>query len=149
MSFTGDAETIRFKTLLASVFEMNELAGKSAYALYFATKKSDSGWSFGVPQYDLGSRNQEGIDLFRRILQNPMDQGRYIIDDGDPKTDRLHDRKVDDLVRRAQIKGGSSLSPHEVNDLINKALSSTYGMSAIDGALDSTQKYAVESVRER
>jgi hypothetical protein len=80
MNFTGD---IAFKEKLARVLEKNELNGKSPYALYFATKNSKSGWSFGIPQYDLSTRN--GRALFQRILNNAQDaNGNFIVDDGDP-----------------------------------------------------------------
>ncbi|MBN2653564.1 MAG: hypothetical protein JXR79_00410 [Nitrospirae bacterium] len=138
MSFTGDAETIRFKTILASVLEKNELNGKSPYALYFATKASNSGWSFGVPQYDLSEGNN--VNLFRDILINAQvkdNSGNYIyvIDDGDPTTNRANDKKVADLFAKAKSKDSSLLTSTE-RGLIDKALSSDYGKSAIDNSLD-------------
>ena len=132
MAFTGD---VRFKTILASVLEENELRGKSPYEIQYAG--GNSGWSFGVPQYDLSTRNQEGINLFIRILQNAKNGSNYIIDDGDPLTGRTNDKKVADLLAKAKMIGGQSLSAEE-KGLINQALSSTYGISAIDGALDGT-----------
>jgi len=103
MAFTGD---VRFKTLLASVLEQNELGGKSPYELQFAG--GNSGWSFGVPQYDLSTKRQDGIDLFTKILQNAKNGSNYIIDDGDPLTGRTNDKKVADLLAKAKMKGGTS-----------------------------------------
>ncbi len=139
MSFTGDAETVRFKEILARVLEKNELNGKSPYALAFATKNSNGGWSFGVPQYDLSTGS--GVDLFRNILENAQvkdESGNYIyiIDDGDPTTDREHDKKLLDLLSKAKSKNSTSLSSTE-RGFIDQALSSEYGITAIDNSLDS------------
>ena len=100
MAFTGD---VRFKTLLASVLEQNELRGKSPYELQFAG--GNSGWSFGVPQYDLSTKRQDGIDLFTKILQNAKNGSNYIIDDGDPLTGRTND-KITEGSGRNMRQGG-------------------------------------------
>ena len=136
MSYSGDAA---FKAILAQVLRQNELGNKTPYQLYFATKSSVSGWSFGVPQWDL-SVNNFGQALFADILQkatytdaNGVTQ--YFIEDNDPNTGRLNDTVVLDLIAKAQKKGGASLSPAE-QAYINSALSSAYGMSAIDAKLE-------------
>jgi hypothetical protein len=131
----NSAEERRFKELLTRELERNELGGGSPYKLQFATKKSNSGWSFGKPQYDLGAGRERR--LFEKILRNAKDGDKYIIDDGDPKTDREHDKKVADLCAKANKKGGDSLTTDE-RKLIDRALSSPYGKTAIDGALDKT-----------
>jgi|GEM_PF-3870038 len=128
----SSAEEIRFKELLARVLEKNELSGRSPYKLCFATKYSDSGWSFGVPQYDLGVGNNR--ELFRDILTKAKNGDKHIIDDGDPKTDREADKKVADLCAKANKKGGDSLTTDE-RKLIDRALSSPYGKAAIDASL--------------
>ena len=105
MAFTGD---VRFKTILASVLKKNELNGESPYKLLWAGN-SNSGWSFGVPQYDLSTNNQEQIKLFTEILQKAKNGSNYIIDDGDPLTGRTNDKKIADLLAKAKMKGGQSL----------------------------------------
>jgi hypothetical protein len=128
----SSADESRFRELLAHVLEKNELSGRSPYKLYFATKYSDSGWSFGVPQYDLGVGNKR--ELFKEILREAKDGDKYIIDDGDPNTDRKKDKKVADLCAKANKKGGTSLTTDE-RKLIDQALSSPYGKAAIDASL--------------
>ena len=132
ITFTGD---VAFKQKLFRVLEQNELSGRSAYSLGFATKNSNSGWSFGWVQYDL-STSQDGRTLFRNILENAKDaNGNFIIDDGDPATTRANDRTIADLETKARQKSATALTPAE-QALINAALSSTDGLAIIDAAVD-------------
>ena len=142
MPFTGTADVIRFKGLLNEVLIQSELGGASPYTLSSA-KAGRSGYSFGVPQYDLSvvgsmAGDQTARDLFKGILRNATDSnGNYLIDDGNPATSRENDSLVDTLYNKAISVGGSSLLPSE-KKMVNDALNSTYGRQNIDGALDGT-----------
>ncbi|MDH4188215.1 MAG: hypothetical protein OEV08_14585, partial [Nitrospira sp.] len=149
MPFTGTAEVIRFKGLLNQVLIQNELGGASPYALSSATA-GRSGYSFGVPQYDLSvagntAGNVTVRDLFKDILRNVTDSnGNYLIDDGNPATSRLNDSLVDALYNKAIQVGGGSLLPGE-KVLLNAALNSTYGRQNIDGVLDDTLQLRIDA----
>jgi Ca2+-binding RTX toxin-like protein len=149
--FTGD---ITFKNKLFNVLRKNESGTKkalgsedTAYVLT-APGSTNSGWTFGYIQYDLSTGNTDGIDLFKDILMNAVDtNGQYIIDDGDPTTDRAHDTKVKELLSKAQLKGGLGVTGGLTTDdvtSITQALSSTYGKGEIDGSLDAALQKLVE-----
>ena len=149
--FTGD---IAFKNKLFNVLRKNESGSSralgsedTAYVLT-APGSSNSGWSFGYIQYDLSTGNADGIKLFTDILLNAVDtNGKYIVDDGDPTTDREHDKKVAELLSKAKLKGGlgvtGGLTTDDVNG-ITLALSSTYGKGKIDGSVDDALQKLVE-----
>src|SRR6266480_2567280 len=134
ITWTGDTV---FKQKLFNVISKNEVGGPNAAAAYqisFADRKSNSGWSFGWLQYDLSFGRR--VDTFKSILQDAKDaNGNFIIDDGDPNTDRLHDNTVIALVGKAKQRDMNSLSAAD-QLLINSALSSAVGHTAIDGAVD-------------
>src|SRR6266568_4734957 len=141
MNFTGTPQDIAFKEKLFRVLQKNELGRASPYQLIFAGKKS--GYSFGVSQLDV-SHNDLALATFKDILLNAVDfEGFYIIDDGNPATPRgtinnIQDTKILDLVKKAlNPVGGTSLTKEDKN-LINLALSSTYGKQQVEAA-DDTQ----------
>lgn len=133
MPFTGTPDEIRLKGLLHDLFIQNELGGASPYALSFATT-GKSGYSFGIPQYDL-SKNTDARDILRAILENATSGGSFMVDDGNPATGRSDDAEVLRLLGLAIQPGGISLNSSD-KGTINQALSSTYGMQRIDGDLD-------------
>ncbi|MDF0666770.1 MAG: calcium-binding protein [Nitrospira sp.] len=132
MPFTGTPDEIRLKGLLNDLFLQNELSGASPYTLSFAVGKS--GYSFGVPQFDLSS-NSDGQNLLKEILENATISGSFIVDDGNPATGRSNDTEVLRLRSLAIQPGGISLNPSD-KAKINQALGSSYGVQAIDDALD-------------
>lgn len=117
------------------MFIQNELGGASPYALS-AAKAGKSGYSFGVPQYDL-SVNVDGRTLLQDILKNAMSGGSFIVDDGNPATGRDQDAEVLRLYNLAIQPGGTSLNAVD-RGKINQVLSSTYGVQEIDTKLDVT-----------
>ncbi len=135
INFTGD---VAFKNRLFTLMGLNEASGKTSntpYVLSWANT-ANSGWSFGYIQYDLSTGNADGNDLFKKILTNAVDSaGNYIIDDGDSTTGRPDDKLVAALCNQAKIKSGQGLSSAE-QALISSALSSTYGVTEIDGNVD-------------
>jgi hypothetical protein len=137
-NFTKDGVVfdVAFKEKLISVLEKNELGSLSPYVLRWAGT-AESGWSYGVVQYDLGQANETGRWTFVDVLLNAKDSaGNFIIDDGDPTTgrgtvDAVDDTKVWDLYIKAQTKGGQGLTAEE-KTLINMALQSIEGKRIID-----------------
>jgi hypothetical protein len=135
MPFTGTPDVIAFKEKFNRVLAANEIEGRSPYALYWAGT-AKSGYSFGVPQWDLAQGKSTTNNRFLDILLNAKDSsGNYIVDDGNPNTGRgtaanIEDTLVRDLFARAKLKGGTSLSASEVA-LISAALSSAYGVAAM------------------
>lgn len=67
MPFTGTPDEIRLKGFLNDLFIQNELGGASPYVLSFA-KAGKSGYSFGVPQFDLSS-NTDGQNVLKARIQ--------------------------------------------------------------------------------
>ena len=53
MNYTGTAEEVRQKTLLASVFSKVEASSSAIYSISLAPGGT-SGWSYGAPQFDIG-----------------------------------------------------------------------------------------------
>jgi|WetSurMetagenome_2_1015567.scaffolds.fasta_scaffold451618_2 hypothetical protein len=68
-------EEVRFKELLKRVLEKSELNGRSPYKLIFATKNSNSGRSFGIPQYDLSEGNEQQGQEMGIQRQRSMEYG--------------------------------------------------------------------------
>lgn len=140
MPFTGTTAEIAFKQKLHRVLEKNELNGESAYALRWAGT-ANSGWSFGVPQWDLSVGSTFNSNLFLDILLNATDSaGNFVIDDGDAATARgtpanILDTAVNTLWSKAQLKGGVGPTDAE-RTLVNQALASAYGRDKIDSAED-------------
>ena len=124
MPFTGTADVVRLKGLLNQVLIQNELGCASPYALSSA-KTGRSGYSFGVPQYDLSvSGNVVERALFERILQQATDaNGNFTIDDGNPATSRTNDTLVASLYNKAIQMGGTSMLQSE-KALVDAALNS-------------------------
>lgn len=137
-NFTGD---VTFKEQLIRVLEINELNGLSPYSLSWAGTP-ESGWSFGVVQYDIGAL-EFARNLFLDVLLNAKDaNGNYIVLDSNSSTGRYHldpitgqmiveDTTVLDLFEKAQTAGGQGLTAAE-QTLINAALQSSYGVQHID-----------------
>src|SRR5206468_8121265 len=115
--------------------------GASAYVLHWVEGSTNSGWTIGVPQWDLSVGKVFNNNLFLDILLNAKDSaGNFIIDDGNPATGRgtpqnILDTTIADLWTKAQVKAGGGLSAAE-QTLINTALSSTYGRDKIDSGED-------------
>src|ERR1044072_6846793 len=97
-----------FQQRLDRVLRANELGPYSEYEIHSAGP-APSGWSYGVCQWDVGQAGTVGDSARARlldILTNAQDaNGHYIIDDGDPLTDRAHDTRVAELYQRAQVLG--------------------------------------------
>jgi Ca2+-binding RTX toxin-like protein len=121
MSFTGTADVVNFKNELNTLLIANELGGASPYKLSFAGSIT-SGFSYGTAQFDLGQGDSTVISTFTNILTNARNaQGNLII----PSS------SVSGYLADAKIKGNvNALSPYE-KTLINAALSSAYGQTAI------------------
>lgn len=135
MPFTGTPDEIRLKELLNDLFIQNELGGASPYALS-AAKVGRSGYSYGVPQYDL-SIPGDGRTVLQDVLQSAMSGGSFIVDDGNPATGRSNDAEVLRLYNLAIQPGGTSLNSID-RGKIDQALSSTYWVQKIDAELDAT-----------
>ena len=125
---------IGFKQNLLSLMKVNETEAK-AYTLTWAGTAA-SGWSYGWVQFDLASGPNIGRDKFENILKSATDSnGNKIIPADQEKT----------LFDAAQTKGGTGLTSEQIT-LIDAALSSDYGKTAIDDAtsthLDNLITYA-------
>ncbi len=149
VTFTGPDAAI--KQRIYDVLLLNELGGdtEDAYQLSLAPK-GRSGYSFGLPQYDLGSRNPTATDLFRDILLNARYlDGAYVIDDLDPATSRENDTEIERIrtnARDAKVNNSIKLDPFDLQ-LVNDALSSTYGRQAHDNGLDAYFGSIISHVR--
>lgn len=78
MPSTGTPDEIRLKGFLNDLFIQNELGGASPYVPSFA-KTGKSGYSFGVPQFDLSS-NADGQNVLKVILENATTGSAFIVD---------------------------------------------------------------------
>jgi hypothetical protein len=140
MNFTGTAQEIAFKVRLDRVLRKNEIGNLTEYALYYAGV-STSGWSFGVPQFDLGQQNTRVVEYLAKVLlEARKPDGTYLIDDNNSATDRGSPKKPEDtvvigLLAKAQQKGGAGLSPIE-RALVTQALDSSEGRAAVDKLTD-------------
>jgi hypothetical protein len=80
--------------------------------------------------------NPDAAILLRRILQNAQDSaGNYIVADTDNTTTRATDKLVARLVTSAGQNSATALSAAD-RQLVNAALSSSYGQAAIDAVVD-------------
>jgi hypothetical protein len=115
MNFTGTAQEIAFKVRLDRVLRKNEIGNLTEYALYYAGV-STSGWSFGVPQFDLGQQNTRVVEYLAKVLlEARKPDGTYLIDDNNSATDRGSPKKPEDtvvigLLAKAQQKGGRTIT---------------------------------------
>ena len=139
VDFTGTAEEKAFKSKIHQMLLLNELGGVEARAYQLGIGDGKSGYSFGFAQWDLVSNNQTAWGILHDILQNAIVwndfsfEHEYVIDDGDPNTDRSHDTTIEALKNKAKYRVGDprSFSSDDVVH-INTALSSEYGKNKID-----------------
>jgi Ca2+-binding RTX toxin-like protein len=132
VSFNG------FQELVYEMLQKNELNGKSPYELLKPVPKTHSTWTFGTPQFDVGSGNPKALNTFENILLNATDSnGNYIISPSDTSNrgavGSITDPLIQALVAGAMSHSASAISPTNLA-LINEALSSNYGVQAIDTA---------------
>ena len=122
MRFTGGDNLSGFNRLVHNVFMKNELNnGEGAYEISYC-KAGRSGYSFGPVQWDLKSNPAMRQGLFTDILTNAKDSNGNIIIDLNTRNSILN-----------HVAGNGSLSPGERN-LVNQALSSSYGVQKINEA---------------
>jgi Ca2+-binding RTX toxin-like protein len=146
MALTG------FKKLLMDVLIHNELSGNSPYSL-LPISVAPSGWSFGVPQFDV-KNNPTAANLLASILLNATDAaGSYIVDPANT-TNRgtvgnITDATVQTLLDEASAFGTVAIPTADLA-LINAALASPFGQTAIDTAtntwLDNLISFAQSAV---
>lgn len=132
MSFNG------FQELIYEMLQQNELSGISPYQLQPPVPMTTSTWTFGTPQFDIGSGNALALNTFENILLNAKDSnGSYIISPSDTGSrgavGAITDFVIQGLVDDAKSHSASSISPFDLA-LINEALSSSFGVQAIDSA---------------
>jgi Ca2+-binding RTX toxin-like protein len=135
--FEGDDSLTGFEYLVATILLKNELGGLSnGYELAHST--GNSGYSFGGNQMDL-SVNDDGQNLLRDILTNATDENNNLIFADGNQFYNDHQGEIE-----------SSGDPNALSstniDLINEALASDYGRSAINNAFVQELNDAIDHV---
>ncbi len=151
ITFTGTPEIIRKKNLIHGPLFQNELSSilSSVYKLSHAGT-GKSGYSFGFPQWDVlhptkvDETGRTDRDLLLDILRNAKDSsGNYIISDALDTTNRNQDEKINTLY--SNIINNKSLSDSDKN-LVNQALSSTYGKAEINISYDEYLELVIDDL---
>ena len=120
MRFTGGDSLTGLRKLVDDVFMKNELKnGEGAYEISYC-KAGRSGYSFGPVQWDLRNNATIRQGMFTDILTNARDSNGNIIVDANTRNDILN-----------KVATTGFLSFNQSN-LVNKALSSNYGVQKIN-----------------
>ncbi|PKN20071.1 MAG: hypothetical protein CVU71_06860, partial [Deltaproteobacteria bacterium HGW-Deltaproteobacteria-6] len=134
--FTGGDNLTGLKKLLNDMYMANELKnGYGAYEISHA-QKGNSGYSFGPVQWDL-KKNDAGRDIFIDILANATDvNGNKIISTSIVET-------ISGKIVKSGIEGKLTLDERNV---IDQALSSTYGINKINNAYSAALNEKIERI---
>src|SRR5262249_16043035 len=101
VDFTWTAEEKACKSKINQMLVLKEVGGVEANAYKLGTGNRKSGYSFGFAQWDLVSNHAIAWGILYDILQNATIlndftfEHDYVIDDGDPNTNRARDSIIE------------------------------------------------------